>query len=263
MDLAEITPLVLTFNEAPNIARTLGLLDWAKEIVLLDSFSTDDTREIARRVHPGVRIVERVFDSFASQCNFGLAQVATPWVLSIDADYVLTREFVEEIKTLQGAADVGGYSVEFRYCVFGRALRSSLYPPRTVLYRRHLAKYRDEGHGHRVHITGRIGQLRAQILHDDRKPLARWLSEQNKYAAREAEHLLNSPVTQLNRADRIRRNGLIAPPAVFLYTLIGKGLLFDGPIGWFYCFQRTVAELLLSLHLIQRKLIAPPPKGSP
>jgi len=263
MDLSEITPLVLTFNEAPNIGRTLVLLDWANEVVLLDSFSTDGTREIARAAHPGVRVVERAFDSFAGQCNFGLAQIVTPWVLSIDADYVLTREFVEEIKTLQCAADVGGYTVAFRYCVFGRPLRSSLYPPRTVLYRRHLAKYRDEGHGHRVHISGRIARLHEEILHDDRKPLARWLSEQNKYAECEAEHLLTTPVEQLNRADRIRRLGLIAPAAVFVYTLIGKGLIFDGPIGWFYCFQRTVAEMLLSLHLIERKLIASPPKETP
>jgi glycosyltransferase involved in cell wall biosynthesis len=254
MNLAQITPLILTFNEAPNIPRTLGPLEWAHHIIIVDSFSTDGTGEIARAAHAGVRVVERVFDSFAGQCNFGLTQIETDWVLSLDADYVVTPEFVQEISALEPPSDVAGYCAQFRYCIFGRPLRSSLYPARTVLYRRQPAKYENEGHGHRVRVAGRIEPLVARILHDDRKPLERWLSEQNKYAAREAEHLLSVPRDQLNRSDRIRRQIVIAPAAVFLYTLIGKGLIFDGPIGWFYCFQRTIAEIILSLRLIEQML---------
>src|SRR5919198_3101958 len=104
MDLAQITPLILTYNESANIARTLAPLTWAKQIVLIDSGSTDDTEGIARAAHPGVRVVQRDFDSFAGQCNFGLTQVQTEWVLSMDADYVLTPEFVQEITALQPAA---------------------------------------------------------------------------------------------------------------------------------------------------------------
>ena len=83
----EITPLILTFNEKENIARTMAGLSWAKEVLLIDSGSTDGTLEIARSAHPNVRIVTRFFDSFAGQCNFGLTRIVTPWVLSIDADY--------------------------------------------------------------------------------------------------------------------------------------------------------------------------------
>jgi glycosyltransferase involved in cell wall biosynthesis len=253
VDLRQVTPLILTFDESANIGRTLNALAWADKILLVDSCSTDGTQEIARSVHPGVRIVERPFDSFAGQCNFGLTQVDTEWVLSLDADYLVTAELVQEISALPVTDDLAGYSIEFCYCIFGQPLRSSVYPQRTVLYRRRLANYRDEGHGHRVNVSGQIGKLAGKILHDDRKPLARWLSGQNKYAAREAEHLLTAPREQLNQADRVRRYGFIAPPAMFLYTLIGKGLIFDGFAGWFYCFQRTIAELILSLHLLARR----------
>ncbi|MFM2295289.1 MAG: hypothetical protein RLZZ350_1702 [Verrucomicrobiota bacterium] len=248
-----ITPLILTFNEAPNLARTLAQLAWAERIIVVDSFSTDDTLAICKNL-PQVAVVQRRFDTFAGQCNFGLTQINSPWVLSLDADYVLTDELVAELRALAAADDVAGFSARFTYCVHGRPLRASLYPPRTVLYRANAARYADDGHGHRVQISGKISSLAGKILHDDRKPLDRWLGEQLKYSAKEAVHLTSTPVAQLNRADRIRRKIILAPPLVLLFTLFGKGLIFDGWPGWFYALQRTFAEVLLSLRLLEQRL---------
>ncbi|MCW5550908.1 MAG: glycosyltransferase family 2 protein [Verrucomicrobiae bacterium] len=251
--LEGISALILTFNESPNLRRTLERLTWATEVVVVDSFSTDDTLAVARSF-ASVRVVQRPFDTFAGQCNFGLDHVRTPWVLSLDADYVLTEELVAELRSLQPAPDVAGYTAAFIYCIHGRPLRASLYPPRTVLYRRELARYHNEGHGHRVQIDGPVQALRARILHDDRKPLDRWLAEQNRYAVREAEHLLKTPVGELNGADRLRRKVVLAPWLVLLYTLFGKGLILDGWPGWYYVLQRTLAEMILSLRLLEEKL---------
>src|SRR6476619_2943691 len=93
--LTEITPLILTYNEAPNIGRTLEQLRWARDIVVVDSFSDDETLEIVSGF-PQARVVQRKFDTFAAQCNFGLTEagIATEWVLSLDADYELTPELV-------------------------------------------------------------------------------------------------------------------------------------------------------------------------
>jgi hypothetical protein len=105
--------------------------------------------------------------------------------------------------------------------------------------------------------------LRSVIYHDDRKPLDRWLHEQDCYARLEAEHLLKAGdgsskkedgSSKMGLADRIRRKIVLAPCLVFFYTLLGKGLIFDGWPGWFYVFQRTYAELLLSLRLLEAKL---------
>lgn len=251
--LREITPLILSYNEAPNIGRVLERLKWAKDIVVLDSFSVDGTLDIARRF-PQVRVVQRQFDTFADQCNFGLEQIRTPWVLSLDADYVLHQRLVEEIGQLDSAEGCAGYQVKFRYCIQGQPLRSTLYPPRTVLYRRESARYRNDGHGHRVQIEGRVRILSGLIDHDDRKPLERWLHEQNRYALAEARHLLNTPSKQLNFPDRLRRQGFLAPALVFFYTLLAKGLILDGRPGWYYVFQRTYAEMLLSLRLMEARL---------
>ena len=69
--LDQITPLILTYNEAPNIARSLGALRWAKDIVVLDSFSDDDTVAIAQSV-PCVRVFQRAFDCQRNQGEFGV-----------------------------------------------------------------------------------------------------------------------------------------------------------------------------------------------
>src|SRR5437588_207940 len=126
--MIDITPLILTFNEEENIARTIGKLSWAKEVVVVDSGSTDRTVEVARASHTNVRIVTRAFDSFAGQCNFGLTQINTEWVLSMDADYVLTPELIAEIATLDPDLTIAGYRADFRYCILGHALRRSAYP---------------------------------------------------------------------------------------------------------------------------------------
>jgi glycosyltransferase involved in cell wall biosynthesis len=258
--VSEITPLILTYNEAPNIERTLSRLKWAKEILVVDSFSTDETLDLVRKL-PQARIVQREFDSFARQCNFGLQQIRTEWVLSLDADYLLPEPFVSEVTKLQSSEQVAGYRAAFKYCICGRPLRASLYPPRVVLYRRDRASYRDEGHGHRVQIEGNIFPLRSVIYHDDRKPLDRWLHEQERYARIEAEHLLGAKsqepraeTVEFSLADRVRQMIVFAPFVVFFYTLLGKGLILDGWPGWFYVFQRTYAEVVLSLRLLEARL---------
>lgn len=251
----QVTPLILTYNEAPNLRRTLERLAWAMEIVIVDSFSTDETLAILREF-PQVRVVQRKFDTFAGQCNFGLAQITTEWVLSLDADYVLSEEMVAEIKGLDTGESLDGYTARFKYCIFGRPLRSTLYPPRTVLYRRERALYHNVGHGHRVQLPGKVRMLNGFIFHDDRKSLGRWFGEQTKYSDNEAHYLTQTDSAQLNFADRIRKKILFAPVLVFFHTLLVKGLILDGWPGWFYVFQRTFAEILLSLRLMEEKLAA-------
>ncbi len=251
--LDQVTPLILTFNEEPNLGRTLSQLTWAREILVLDSGSTDRTLTLVRSF-PNVRILHRTFDSFAQQCNFGLTQIETEWVLSLDADYVLTDELIQELQTLHPEPDTVGFSVAFRYCVFGRPLRGTLYPPRIVLYRRRMAAYGDDGHAHRVQVRGSVRPLGGRILHDDRKALTHWVWSQNRYAKLEAEKFATTPRAALGFNDRIRATIVLGPPVVLLYTLLVRGVILDGWAGWYYAFQRATAELILSMHLIEARL---------
>lgn len=248
--LASVTPLLITYNEEDNITRTLAGLAWAQRIVVVDSGSDDRTLAILA-VNPRVQVFQRRFDSFAQQCNFGLSLISTPWCLSLDADHVVTSRFVREMadKVTSAPAEVSAILTPFRYCVYGRPLRASLLPPRLNLVRPDGGSYRDDGHAHRFIPTGRILAMRAPLLHDDRKPLSRWLANQQRYLEQEADKLLHTPHDQLSFSDRLRKRHVIAPTAVFLLCLLRHGLLLDGWRGWFYAFQRLYAEILLSLIL--------------
>ena len=254
MDLRHIVPLIITFNERPNIARTLRGLQWAKRIVVVDSGSTDGTRQFLE-TDPRIQSVVRPFDTFADQCNFGLGLIEdAPWVLYLDADHVVTDDLVAEIRNAPDADDVAGYECRFAYCIEGRPIRGGLYPPRIVLFRRNLGTFVNDGHGHRVEVRGAVETLASKILHDDRKPLSRWLKNQDGYMEVEKAKLLGRSWGASDWPDRIRKMIFVAPwlfPCIYLF---GRGGILSGWAGLHYAAQRSLAEMVLSLKLIEAKL---------
>lgn len=254
MMINSITGLIITYNEEENIARTLSALQWLNEIVIVDSGSNDMTLDIIRGF-PNTRLVQRDFDSFANQCNYGLKNIESDWVLSLDADYVLGPEIVEEILSLFYHQAVGnlelasGYRISFRYCINGKPLRSGLLPPRVCLYKKAMAHYVNEGHGHRVSLVGDVRALTNKIFHDDRKGIDIWLDNQKKYQKIEASMLMRANSMKLPIQDKIRKHTFLAPFIAFFYCIFFRGGLLDGKEGIIYALQRVVAESLLFLNM--------------
>ena len=253
MTMDQITPLVLTYNEAPNIRRCLEKLSWAQRVVVLDSISTDETVQLVRQF-PNTELMVRQFDNHTAQWNHGIDQVQSPWVLSLDADYVLTDEFIALVGTLQAEDDVDAFFVPFRYCIAGKALRACLYPPRAVLFRKNRCCYVADGHTQLLDVQGKAVHLTVPIYHDDRKPLSRWLVSQDKYAILEADKLTSEDSSKLRMQDKLRLKMFLAPVVTLLYTLLVRRVILDGWRGWYYAFQRMLAEILLSLRLLEKKL---------
>lgn len=254
--LEKITPLILTYNEAVNIQRTLKALSWAKRIVVIDSFSTDETLD-SLRSYPQVEIFQRPFDTHTHQWNYGLAQVDSEWVLSLDADYVLSNELIAEMRSLSGDTDIDGYFICFKYCIFGKPLRGTILPPRQALFRKSKATYIDDGHTQLLQVQGKQDTLKSCIFHDDRKPLTRWLWAQDRYMLIEAKKLLDNTNSQLGSGDRIRKHKILAPFIVFVYCLVIKGGIFDGWHGWYYACQRMLAEIILTIRLVELEKLSP------
>jgi len=256
-----LTALLLTYNEQENIRRNLEALIWVPKVIVVDSFSTDRTLEIASSFS-NVQIVQRVFDTHANQWNAGLDRIDTEWTLTLDADYVLTAELQEEIKKLEPNSEMALYWGEFDYCIFGRPLRSSIYPPRAILFRTKRARYVDEGHTQQLRIKGSLGKFKGKVWHDDRKPLRRWFQSQDRYSEIEATYLLEQEAKsreqaraeKLSRIDRWRTKIVVVPIIMPFYLLLVRRLIFDGWNGWYYAFQRTVAEMMLALRLLEAKL---------
>jgi len=131
----------------------------------------------------------------------------------------------------------------------------------------------DEGHTQQLRVKGKLAKLKGKIWHDDRKPLSRWFQSQMRYSEIEAAYLEHGASAfaqgygattrsveeglgraELNRMDKMRRWLIIVPLAMPIYLLLVRGLIFDGWNGWYYAFQRTVAEMMLSLRLLEHKL---------
>lgn len=243
--------VILTKNEEPNLKRVLDKLTWLEKVVILDSFSTDATLEIAA-AYSNTVVVQRAFDTHAIQWNYGLSLVESDWVLSLDADYVLPDDFIAETKRWIAADDKVAYETKFKFLVFGKPLLKDNTTPRPVLFRKSRCFYYDDGHTQRLNINGETGAYKAQILHDDRKSLSRWLANQDGYAIKEANKLVAS-IGPMPLSGKLRKTKVLAPFIVFFYTLFGKGLIFNGWRGWHYTLQRTMVEIILALRVIEEE----------
>jgi glycosyltransferase involved in cell wall biosynthesis len=251
MDLGDVTPVVLTRDEEPNIERTLTAVTWANSVVVVDSFSVDATVRLAIRF-PNVRLIQREMDTLAAQTNHGLEQVRTPWVLLLDADHVVSPSLVDELRGLTPTGGIAAYRAPFVYAIDGRPLRATLYPPRVVLFARQKARAWQDGHAHRIAVDGKVGDLRSHLVHDDRKSFANFLGRQRRYMRQEADKLRATSIRELNWAGRVRRLLVVAPAAVVIHALLFRGLLLDGRPGLRYAWERFVAEALLSWELLRR-----------
>ena len=244
--------LILTKNEEPNLARVLEKLTWLEKVVIIDSFSTDTTLEIAASF-PNTVLLQRHFDTHGQQWNYGLSAIDSEWVLSLDADYVLPDDFIEETMDHIATGKETAYETTFKFLVFGKALLKDNTTPRPVLFRKAQCTYFDDGHTQRLKIEGTTGRYKAVILHDDRKSLSRWLSNQDGYAIKECNKLIQAKEGNLPLSAKIRKTKILAPFVVFFYSLFIKGLIFNGWRGWHYTLQRTMVEILLALRMIEEE----------
>ena len=138
--------------------------------------------------------------------------------------------------------------------MFGKPVGKNNTTPRPVFFRKSCCIYYDEGHTQRLKVTGKASDFKNKILHDDRKPLTRWITNQAAYSIKEAEMLNNTPNAHLPFIFKLRKTKIFAPFLVFFYCLFIQGLIFKGWRGWHYTLQRTMVEMLIALRLTEKKL---------
>ncbi len=245
---AAVTPLVLTYNEAPNLARSLDSLAWASRVVVLDSGSTDGTLAIAAR-YPNVSVFTRPFDGFKGQTEHGLAHtgITAEHVLALDADMAVTPTLLAEIEgSFLGRGHAGGL-LPFEYRIFGRPLLGSLLAPQLRLFRRADVRVIQEGHGHKFSVEGSVYRFTAPLVHDDRKSVERWAASQIGYSRHEHERMERAGHASFK--DRLRRSGLM-PLAAGALAYARAGGPLAGRAALCYAYERVVFECLLAMRLI-------------
>ena len=249
-----VSVLILTLNEADNIERCIGALDWCDDVVVLDSFSTDDTAGKARQL--GARVFERKFDNFAGQRNYALEHLDLrhDWVLHLDADEVVTEELAAEISDVVQSGTFAAYKIPSRLMFRGKWLKySGMYPVYQVrLGRKEQLKFVQVGHGQRESLEpSSVGTLQNACLHYGfSKGMTDWIERHNRYSSDEAiENLARvqtggRPISGLFSSDGMERRRAakvlatrvpFRPFLRFIYMYLLNRGIFDGSAGWTYC----------------------------
>lgn len=190
--MADLTAIILTKNEEKNIEYCIrSVLPVAKRIVLIDSFSTDDTVEKAKAL--GAVVYQHEFVNYAKQFMYGMevADIRTMWVLRIDADERLTEASAAEINELcdkNMKTDINGLVLRFEVNFMGKKLRhGGIYPFRKLLVFKH-GKGQIEDRNMDEHIVlseGYAIEVQSDSEHHDYKDLTHWIDKHNWYASRE------------------------------------------------------------------------------
>lgn len=252
--LKKVTPVVLTYNEEPNIERALASLGWASRVIVLDSGSTDLTRQIAQQ-HTNVDWHMRPFDSFLGQWEFAIHEtgISTEFILGLDADMAATPLFLEELERTFLTGEYAAGLVPFDYRYYGRSLSGSLCPPQIRVFRAAAVKVAQPNHGHKFIVDGNTYRFRAALIHDDQKPLERWVQSQLSYLAQNEQAISNGGATRVR--DRLRKLGIM-PPVLGLLAYLRAGGPLGGAAAARYAYERTVAESLLAIRLMDARLKA-------
>lgn len=267
----KVSALILTYNEEINIARCLDALTWCDDIVLIDSGSTDLTLTIARQ--HGARILERGFDNFAAQRNFGLDHGAFKhdWVLHLDADEEVTPAFRATIEALEPEPGVDGYYVPSKTMLLGQWLKhAGMYPTyQARLGHRERMRFIQVGHGQREDLPPeKMGRIDEPYLHYNFSHGMRpWLEKHLRYADDEAALIAHYRSAQPSRADmagdaasarratkaKAARIPLaLRPLARFFYIYFLRQGFRDGRAGFTYAFMMAVYEGMTAIIARER-----------
>jgi glycosyltransferase involved in cell wall biosynthesis len=179
-----LSACIITFNEAERIEACLRSVSFCDEIVVVDSHSTDDTRERARAL--GATVIERDWPGYRSQKAFAVDSARFDWVLCLDADERVSETLRAEIERLRAGEFAGfaGWSIPRCTDYFGRFLRhGNAYPDRLV---RLFDRRRGGWVGREIHentrVAGRIGRLHGALLHYSYRSLADHEARMERYA---------------------------------------------------------------------------------
>jgi glycosyltransferase involved in cell wall biosynthesis len=226
-----ISATIVTLNEERNIARAIESLGCADEVLIVDSGSTDRTREIALGL--GARVIEGHWRGYAGQKNYAAACAAHDWILSIDADESLTPELSAEILALKASStSVDGYSFPRLAQYLGRWIRhSGWYPDRKVrLYNRGKAEWVGDYVHESVRVKGSVRELHADLLHFTCQSLSEHLRTLDRYTTLAARELIAHKKAEKKKTVPMRRLAL-DPPWTFIRTYILQRGFLDGPQG--------------------------------
>lgn len=186
-----ISVSIITFNEEDRIRKAIdSVREIADEIVVVDSLSTDRTREIAEEM--GAVVITKEFVDYGSQKNFAIDKTSNEWVLNIDADERLSDDLIKSVKDFKNSApEHSGYYINRKTEYLGRWIRHcGWYPDRKLrLFKKSCSSW--EGRIHeRLELKGSSGRLSGDLLHHTYRNISDHIARLNRYTQFQAEDIV-------------------------------------------------------------------------
>jgi glycosyltransferase involved in cell wall biosynthesis len=223
-----ISVIIPTYNESLHIREAMSTIDWADEIIIVDSYSTDSTAEIAEKL--GAKVFERSYSGPADQKNWAIPHAKNEWVLLLDADERVPQQLAKEIQTILSSAEITKdcFWIPRQNFFLGRKVNYSGWQGDAVvrLIRRDVCRYDDKQVHEEIATEGlRVGKLKNKLLHYTFKDSNHYLDKIRRYGEWSA-------LDHLDKTPKVTGFHLFIKPLFrfFKHYIVKRGFL-DGQVG--------------------------------
>jgi glycosyltransferase involved in cell wall biosynthesis len=271
-----VSVLILSLNEEINIQACLDSVKWSDDIVVFDSFSQDRTVEIAKA--NGARVVQRTLDNWSAHHNWALDNIKFkhPWTFHIDCDERCDPVLAKEMEALDENDGHSAFRVRRKDYFMGKWIRhAQLYPtwitrvfrPGKVRYSRLVNPV--------VEVDGLTGELWGHFEHHPfSHGLDHWFARHNRYSDMEAAEIVSGARRKLDLPGIFSRDGTrrriaikelgyalpCRPVWMFLYLMVVRRALLDGPAGYHYAILRAIYEFMIDIKVREIRTLAKNPE---
>jgi glycosyltransferase involved in cell wall biosynthesis len=248
MSRTRLSVVVVTQNEEERIRACLESASWADELIVVDAESIDKTATVARELTDHVFV--RPWPGFAAQKNFGLEQARGDWILSLDADELVSIPLRQEIAAiLAGDGEHAGYAIPRRNVFWGRWIRhGGLYPDWQLrLFRRGRGRFAERTVHESVTVDGSVGRLSGHLEHRSYRDVADFLERADRYSTLAAGEWLAA-----GRRSRPLADLVVRPAGRFLTMYVARAGFLDGWRGFLLAVLYAYYVLMRSAKVWER-----------
>jgi glycosyltransferase involved in cell wall biosynthesis len=185
--MAKVSTVIITYNEEHNLRKLLPMLFWCDEIIIVDSGSTDQTLALCKFYN--CKIFYRKFEGYGVQKKYALSLAKNDWILSLDADEVLSKELIAEIREEMNKPSADGYYIPMVFVFLGTEFRYGKESLRYILrlFNRTRGNFSDDIVHEQIMVDGNCKKLSGNIYHYSYRDLAQYFEKFNRYSTLGAE----------------------------------------------------------------------------